>query len=104
MTFRDTEMQSDDIVEEVSDLLKALSHKHRFLIICRLSKGEKSVGQLADSLGIRNSTVSQHLALLRRDKIIRGRRDGHMIWYSLNNKIAREVVSAISRNYGRKVL
>ncbi len=81
--------------DQASELLKALSNQHRLLILCRLIDGEKSVGQLAEFLGIRDSTVSQHLALLRRDGIIAGRRDGQTIWYRIESDVARQVVEVL---------
>lgn len=53
------------------------------------------MGQLAEFLGIRDSTVSQHLALLRREKIIAGRRDGQTIWYRIESGPARAVISTL---------
>ncbi len=50
-------------VDHACDLLKAMANRHRLLILNELSKEERSVGQLADFLGIRDSTVSQHLAV-----------------------------------------
>jgi DNA-binding transcriptional ArsR family regulator len=84
-----------DAAGEASELLKALSNQHRLLILCRLIDGEKSVGQLAEFLGIRVSTVSQHLALLRRDRLIAGRRDGQTIWYRIESDVARRVVEVL---------
>ncbi len=84
---------------EASELLKALSNQHRLMILCRLIDGEKSVGQLAEFLGIRDSTVSQHLALLRRDGIIAGRRDGQTIWYRIESDVARQVVEVLYGAY-----
>ena len=49
------------------------------MILCQLIEGERSVGELAAFLGIRDSTVSQHLALLRRDGLVEARRDGQTI-------------------------
>lgn len=88
-----------DAVDRASELMKALSNQHRLLILCRLIDGEKSVGQLAEFLGIRDSTVSQHLALLRREGIIAGRRDGQTIWYRIESDIAREVVRVLYAHY-----
>lgn len=82
-----------------SELLKSLSNRHRLLILCRLSDGEHSVGQLAEFLGIRDSTVSQHLALLRRDRIITGRREGQTIWYRIDSEPARAVVKTLYDSY-----
>lgn len=88
-----------DAADEASELLKALSNQHRLLILCQLIEGEKSVGQLADFLGIRDSTVSQHLALLRREKIIAGRRDGQTIWYRIESEPARQVMEILYGAY-----
>ena len=81
--------------DEASALMKALANRHRLLILCRLTDGERSVGDLAGFLGVRDSTVSQHLALLRRDRIIAGRRDGQTIWYRIESEPARNVISAL---------
>lgn len=85
--------------DRASELLKAVSNRHRLLILCRLVEGEKSVGQLADFLGIRDSTVSQHLALLRRERIIAGRRDGQTIWYRIESEPARQIVGVLYAAY-----
>lgn len=85
--------------DEASELLKALSNRHRLLILCQLIDGEKSVGQLAEFLGIRDSTVSQHLALLRRDRLIAGRRDGQTIWYRIESEPARNVLTALYKSF-----
>lgn len=82
-----------------SELLKSLSNRYRLLILCRLSDGEHSVGQLAEFLGIRDSTVSQHLALLRRDKVIAARRDGQTIWYRIESEPARKIVSTLYESF-----
>lgn len=79
--------------DEASALLKAMSNRHRLLALCQLVDGEKSVGQLASFLNVRDLTASQHLALLRRDRIISSRRDGQTIWY----RISSEPVLAIMR-------
>lgn len=84
---------------DASELLKALSNRHRLLILCQLIDGEKSVGQLADFLGVRDSTASQHLALLRRDRIISGRRDGQTIWYRIASQPARDIMQVLYAAY-----
>jgi ArsR family transcriptional regulator, virulence genes transcriptional regulator len=83
--------------DRASDLLKALANRHRLLIICQLIDGERSVGDLAEFLGLRDSTVSQHLALLRRDGMVAARRDAQTIYYSIASDPAREVLTALYR-------
>ncbi len=85
--------------DTAGDLLKALANRHRLLILCQLIEKERSVGDLAEFLGIRDSTVSQHLALLRRDGLVAARRDGQTIWYSISSAPARAVLETLYRVY-----
>ncbi len=85
--------------DQASDLLKALSNRHRLLIICQLVDDERSVGELAAFLGLRDSTVSQHLALLRKDGLVTARRDGQTIYYSIASEPAREVLKTLYQVY-----
>jgi DNA-binding transcriptional ArsR family regulator len=82
-----------------SELLKSLANRHRLLIVCQLVEDERSVGQLGEFLGIRDSTVSQHLALLRKDGIVSTRREGQTIWYSISSVPAREVLETLYKVY-----
>lgn len=66
-----------------SDLLKALSHEARLVILCILSEGEKSVSELEEILDLPQAAVSQHLARLRYDRLVTCRREGRMIYYSI---------------------
>jgi DNA-binding transcriptional ArsR family regulator len=78
-----------------SELLKSLANRHRLLILCQLSDGERSVGELAAFVGLRDSTVSQHLALLRKDGLVMARREGQTIWYSIASTPARRVLETL---------
>jgi len=81
--------------DQASELLKALSNRHRLLIICQLIDGERSVGELAEFLNLRDSTVSQHLALLRKDGLVASRRDAQTIFYSIASEPARAVLKTL---------
>ncbi len=81
--------------DQASELLRSLGNRHRLLILCQLTEGERSVGDLAAFLGLRDSTVSQHLSLLRRDGLVRARRDGQTIWYSIASQPARRVLETL---------
>ncbi|MBB5055257.1 DNA-binding transcriptional ArsR family regulator [Afipia massiliensis] len=85
--------------DQASELLKALSSRHRLLIICQLVDGERSVGDLAEFLSLRDSTVSQHLALLRKDGLVLARREAQTIYYSIASDPAREVLKTLYRIY-----
>jgi DNA-binding transcriptional ArsR family regulator len=97
-----TTLQAADMhaaAEKASDLLKSLANRHRLLIVCQLVEGERSVGELAAFVDTRDSTVSQHLALLRKDGVVKARRDGQTIWYSIANPTARAVIETLYQAY-----
>jgi len=83
------------VVDRASSFLKALSGRSRFLLLCHLLDGEKSVGELARLTEARDTAVSQQLALLRREGMVAARRDGQMIFYSLASDEAREMLVAM---------
>lgn len=85
--------------DAASELLKSLANRHRLLILCQLGEGERSVGELAEFLGIRDATASQHLALLRKDGLVSARREGQTIWYSISSAPAREILATLYRVY-----
>ena len=69
-----------------STLLKALANHHRLLIIQLLSKKAYPVGQLEAIVGISQSALSQHLAILRKNRIVKTRRSAQTIFYKVTNK------------------
>ena len=68
--------QMQENADKAEALLKAMASRNRLMILCTLVEGERSVGALAKALGVRESVISQHLGLLRRDGLVQGRRDG----------------------------
>ena len=65
--------------------LKALANRHRLVILCQLHEGERSVSALQQTLGLSQSSLSQHLARLREDDLVATRREAQTIFYSLAN-------------------
>lgn len=76
-------------------LLKALSNEKRLLVICSLYKGEKSVGELEELVGLSQSALSQHLARLRKDGLVKTRREAQTIYYSLDGEATNEVLRCL---------
>jgi DNA-binding transcriptional ArsR family regulator len=93
MNIKAKEMQA--AASEASELLKALAHPHRLMIVCQLLERARPVGELAALLNLRDSTVSQHLALLRKDGLVEPRRDGQTIWYSVASAPARALLETL---------
>jgi DNA-binding transcriptional ArsR family regulator len=84
---------------EASDLLKALAHEGRLLILCDLLQGEKSVGELEALLSRRQASVSQQLARLRLEGLVSTRRDGRTIYYAIANDRVRSIIGALSASF-----
>lgn len=86
-------------VARASALLKAVSNKTRLLIVCQLAEKEMSVGQLLETIPLSQSAMSQHLGLLRREKIVKTRREAQSIIYSLASPQARVLVNTMYELY-----
>ena len=89
------ELSADEMVAQAqaaANFLKALAHEGRLMILCHLSSGEKSVTELETLLDSRQAAVSQQLARLRLEGLVRSRRDGKAIFYSLSDsKVSRTI-------------
>ncbi len=76
-------------------VLKALANEVRLMLVCQLAEGEKTVGQLQKSVGLSQSAVSQHLALLREHKLVSARRNGQSVHYSLASGEAAAIIATL---------
>ena len=74
------------VARELADILGVIAHPARVRIIEELGQGEKDVSELVELTGLAQPTVSQHLAALRARKLVRDRRDGRLVYYSLSQR------------------
>ncbi|WP_334174512.1 metalloregulator ArsR/SmtB family transcription factor [Pseudoxanthobacter sp.] len=88
-----------DKADEAAELLRALANPHRLLILCRLAGGEWPVGELAAALGFRDAAVSRHLARLRHDGLVAGRREGQTIHYRLTSAATAAILIALQSSF-----
>jgi DNA-binding transcriptional ArsR family regulator len=101
-----TEMNLQDMLNNSAKavkLLKAVSNERRLLILCHLLAGELSVGEMNDKLGLSQSALSQHLALLRRNKLVKTRKEAQTVFYSMNSKEAEAVIGLMHNLYCAKL-
>jgi len=82
-----------------ADVLKALGHEHRLLIMCLLADGEKAVTELERALSLKQPAVSQLLTRLRADRLVTTRRDGKAIYYSIADPNILEIIQTLYRLY-----
>ncbi len=78
-----------------ANYLKAISHGGRLMILCHLTEGEKSVGELESILELPQATVSQQLGRLRIEGIVTPRRQGQTIYYSLTDTKSRRIIGLL---------
>lgn len=86
---------------EASALLKAMSSEARLMILCRLLEGEKSVSDLEKMIGLSQSAISQHLAVLREHELVTTQRQGQSIKYSLAGPKPKAIIEVLHRIYAK---
>ena len=84
-----------DMAANACELLKAMANEWRLMILCHLAEGEKTVSELQGLLGLSQSALSQHLAILRREKIVRARKQAQSVSYSLSGDEATKVMETL---------
>lgn len=80
-------------------LLKTLANPDRLLLLCQMTQGEYSVGELETMTGIRQPTLSQQLTVLREEKVVNTRREGKQIFYSIASQEALTVLQVLYQLY-----
>jgi len=88
-----------DSAGKACGLLKAMANEARLMVLCQLIEGEKSVTELQEAIGLSQSAMSQHLAVLREQEIVSTRRDGQSVYYRVANDHAMAVLETLHREY-----
>ncbi len=94
------EMQKS--ADNACKLMKVLSNSDRLLLLCQINMGEKSVAELEDILEIHQPTLSQQLTVLRTEGLVKTRREGKKIYYSLASEITASVMSLLYKHFCAK--
>ncbi|HEX7943235.1 MAG TPA: metalloregulator ArsR/SmtB family transcription factor [Phenylobacterium sp.] len=81
---------------QAAKLLRALANERRLMILCQLADGERSVGELLPLVGLSQSALSQHLAVLREQGIVAIRREAQTIRYRIDDPAAVQVVATLA--------
>ena len=84
-----------DMASHACELLKAMANEWRLMILCQLAEGDKTVSELQALLGLSQSALSQHLAILRREKIVRSKKQAQSVTYSLAGDEATKVMETL---------
>ena len=93
-------MQSSAV--KTCEFLKAISNPNRLMLLCEIAMSERCVTELEESTGIRQPTLSQQLTVLRTKKLVRTRREGKQIYYSLSSDIALSMMKVLYSHFCKK--
>ncbi len=85
--------------DQASQLLKLIAHPHRLMILCTLLEGERNVSQLTDIIGISQTSMSNHLAKLRSERLVDFTRDHRTLTYRLSNPDIAHIIAALHQIY-----
>lgn len=75
--------------------LKMMSHPERLLMLCRMDEGETSVSELVELTGLSQSSVSQHLALLREEGVVSIRGEAQTRYYRLSDEVVQAIIHSL---------
>lgn len=96
-------MAADELekrVSEVAGILRALANERRLLILCTLVKqGEENVTALAKAVGLSQSALSQHLAVMRDEGLVAFRRESQTLWYRIADRRIERVLANLEREF-----
>ena len=77
-------------------LLRLLGNERRLMVLCQLADGELSVSEIQSRVGLSQSALSQHLALLREDGVVATRRESQTIYYRIVDHAAMRVIETLA--------
>jgi ArsR family transcriptional regulator, virulence genes transcriptional regulator len=85
---------------EVARVLRALSNERRLMILCKpVEWGEANVTALGEAVGLSQSALSQHLAIMREQALVTFRRQGQTLWYSIADARIERLLSTLHDLY-----
>jgi DNA-binding transcriptional ArsR family regulator len=85
---------------QAARLLRLLANENRLLLLCHLvAQGEMAVGALAEAVGLSQSALSQHLAMLREDGLVATRREAQTVFYRLADPKAARILALLRDLY-----
>lgn len=84
---------------DAADLLKQMSNEYRLLVLCTLTQGELSVGELNAQIPLSQSALSQHLGSLRRAGLVSTRKEAQTVYYRLQGSAAIQVIEVLQSIY-----
>lgn len=93
-------MQKPPVVtEQQAAFLHMVANPYRLRVLQLLAKGEMTVGDLVEKVGLSQSALSQHLARLRESGLVKTRRDAQMVYYAVKSEKVYGILEALERMF-----
>lgn len=81
---------------QAAAFLRAIANEKRLMVLCQLVDGEKSVGELLEGSDLSQSALSQHLAKLRDEALVKTRRAAQTIYYAISDPAAARLLETLA--------
>ena len=91
--------QMHEKASKAAAILNSMGNENRLIILCHLGMSEMSVSQLNKVLPLSQSSLSQHLAKLRKEKLVKTRRESQTIYYSIEDDIVDKIIALLHKEY-----
>ena len=95
MEAKAQQLTMENNADKAASFLKSIANRNRILVLCHLISDEWTAGELSESIGVKPSNLSQHLAWLKDEGLVKTRREGTIIHYSLSDKDIRPLISIL---------
>lgn len=82
---------------EVAAIMKALSHPQRLMLMCHMAEGEKNVSEMLELCDISQSQLSQFLNRMQREKLLKVRKEGNFVFYSISDKNVLKLIQSMQK-------
>ncbi|CAN7635680.1 ArsR/SmtB family transcription factor [Neorhizobium sp. LjRoot104] len=86
---------------DAAEFLSGLANGHRLLILCELAEGERNVSSIIEVTGIAQTSMSQHLAKLKKEGIVDFRREHRMLYYFIADPAVMEIMAILYKKFSR---
>ncbi|MBP2562475.1 DNA-binding transcriptional ArsR family regulator [Neorhizobium galegae] len=87
--------------DDAAEFLSGLANSHRLLILCQLAYGERNVSSIIEATGIPQTSMSQHLAKLKKEGIVDFRRDHRTLYYFIADPAVMEIMAILYQKFCR---
>ncbi len=84
---------NEAILGDLAELFKVFGDETRVRILLELLEGEKNVGDIVQNVAVSQPTVSHQLRILKQAKLVKARRDGKSMYYSLDDDHVRTIIN-----------